>query len=154
MGEMLKEKISKDFIEALKARDERKLSALRLLRTEIKKREVSGQKKELLETEVLETISMLVKQRRESIRLFREGQRQDLVEKEEAELQFLQAYLPQPLTQSAVEELIDSILVEIQATGLRDQGKVMKAAMGKIAGRAEGKVVSEIVRQKLSKLAN
>jgi len=154
MGEMLKEKISKDFIEALKARDERKLSALRLLRTEIKKREVSGQKKELLETEVLETISMLVKQRRESIRLFREGQRQDLVEKEEAELQFLQAYLPQPLTQSAVEELIDSILVEIQATGLKDQGKVMKAAMGKIAGRAEGKVVSEIVRQKLSKLAN
>ena len=151
---MLKEKISKDFIEALKARDERKLSALRLLRTEIKKREVSGQKKELLETEVLETISMLVKQRRESIRLFREGQRQDLVEKEEAELQFLQAYLPQPFTQSAVEELIDSILVEIQATGLKDQGKVMKAAMGKIAGRAEGKVVSEIVRQKLSKLAN
>ncbi len=151
---MLKEKISKDFIEALKARDERKLSALRLLRTEIKKREVSGQKKELLETEILETISMLVKQRRESIRLFREGQRQDLVEKEEAELQFLQAYLPQPLTQSAVEELIDSILVEIQATGLKDQGKVMKAAMGKIGGRAEGKVVSEIVRQKLSKLAN
>jgi hypothetical protein len=151
---MLKEKISKDFIEALKARDERKLSALRLLRTEIKKREVSGQKKELLETEILETISMLVKQRRESIRLFREGQRQDLVEKEEAELQFLQAYLPQPLTQSAVEEIIDSILVEIQATGLKDQGKVMKAAMGKISGRAEGKVVSEMVRQKLSKLAN
>ncbi len=151
---MLKEKISKDFIEALKARDERKLSALRLLRTEIKKREVSGQKKDLLETEILETISMLVKQRRESIRLFREGQRQDLVEKEEAELQFLQAYLPQPLTQSAVEEIIDSILVEIQATGLKDQGKVMKAAMGKISGRAEGKVVSEIVRQKLSKLAN
>jgi uncharacterized protein YqeY len=151
---MLKEKISKDFIEALKARDERKLSALRLLRTEIKKREVSGQKKELLETEVLETISMLVKQRRESIRLFREGQRQDLVEKEEAELQFLQTYLPQPLTQSAVEEIIDSILAEIQATGLKDQGKVMKAAMGKISGRAEGKVVSEIVRQKLSKLAN
>ncbi len=151
---MLKENISKDFIEALKARDERKLSALRLLRTEIKKKEVSGQKKELSETEVVETISMLVRQRRESIRLFREGQREDLVEKEEAELQILQAYLPQPLTQSAVEEIIDSILVEIQATGLKDQGKVMKAAMGKIAGRAEGKVVSEIVRQKLSKLAN
>lgn len=151
---MLKEKISKDFTEALRARDERKLSALRLLRTEIKKKEVSGQKKELSESEVVETISMLAKQRRESIRLFREGQRQDLVEKEEAELQILQAYLPQPLTQSAVEEIIDSILVEIQATGLKDQGKVMKAAMGKIAGRAEGKVVSEIVRQKLSKLAN
>ncbi len=151
---MLKEKILKDFTEALRARDERKLSALRLLRTEIKKREVSGQKKELLETEVLETISTLVKQRRESIRLFREGQRQDLVEKEEAELQILQAYLPEPLTQSAIEELIDSILLETQATGMKDQGKVMKALMAKISGRAEGKVVSEMVRQRLSKLAN
>ena len=151
---MLKEKISKDFIEALKAKDERRLSALRLLRTEIKKREVSGQKRELLEAEVLETISTLVKQRRESIRLFREGQRQDLVEKEEAELQFLQAYLPQPLTQSAIEELIDPILLETQATGMKDQGKVMKAVMAKISGRAEGKVVSEIVKQKLSKLAS
>jgi uncharacterized protein YqeY len=151
---MLKEKISKDFVEALKARDERRLSALRLLRTEVKKREVSGQKKELQENEVLETISTLVKQRRESIRLFREGQRQDLVEKEEAELQFLQSYLPQPLTQSAIEEIIDSILLETQATGMKDQGKVMKAVMAKITGQAEGKVVSEIVRQKLSKLAN
>lgn len=151
---MLKEKISKDFIEALKARDERKLSALRLLRTEIKKREVSGQKKELLEAEVLETISFLAKQRRESIRLFREGQRQDLVEKEEAELQFLQTYLPQPLSQSAIEVLIDQVLLETRATGMKDQGKVMKAVMAKISGRAEGKVVSEIVRQKLSKLAS
>ena len=151
---MLKEQISKDFKEALKARDDRKLSALRLLRTEIKKREVSGQKKELSDAEVMEAISTLVKQRRESIRLFREGQRQDLVEKEEAELQFLQAYLPQPLSQSAIEELIDQVLLEIKATGMKDQGKVMKSVMAKISGRAEGKTVSEIVKQKLSKLAN
>lgn len=151
---MLKEQISKDFNEALKARDERKLSALRLLRTEIKKREVSGQKKELADAEVMETITTLVKQRRESIRLFREGQRQDLVEKEEAELQFLQTYLPQPLSQSAIEVLIDQVLLETRATGMKDQGKVMKAVMGKISGRAEGKIVSEIVKQKLSKLAS
>src|SRR4030042_3573875 len=151
---MLKEKNSKDFIEALKARDERRLSAPRLLRTEIKKREVSGRKKELLEAEVLETISSLVKQRRESIRLFREGQRQDLVEKEEGERQFLQTYLPQPLSQSAIEVLIDQVLLETHATGMKDQGKVMKAVMAKISGRAEGKIVSEIVKQKLSKLAS
>ncbi len=151
---MLKEQISKDFNEALKARDERKLSALRLLRTEIKKREVSGQKKELADAEVMETITTLVKQRRESIRLFREGQRQDLVEKEEAELQFLQTYLPQPLSQSAIEVLIDQVLLETRATGMKDQGKVMKAVMAKISGRAEGKIVSEIVKQKLSKLAS
>ncbi|MDO8955632.1 MAG: GatB/YqeY domain-containing protein [Deltaproteobacteria bacterium] len=151
---MLKEQISKNFNEALKARDERKLSALRLLRTEIKKREVSGQKKELADAEVMETITTLVKQRRESIRLFREGQRQDLVEKEEAELQFLQTYLPQPLSQSAIEVLIDQVLLETRATGMKDQGKVMKAVMAKISGRAEGKIVSEIVKQKLSKLAS
>jgi len=150
----LKEQIAKDFNEALKARNERRLSALRLLRTEIKKREVSGQKKDLSETEVMETISTLAKQRRESIRLFREGQRLDLVEKEEAELEYLLAYLPQPLSPSDLEALIDQVILETQATGLKDQGKVMKAIMPKITGRAEGKVISEIVKQKLSKPAS
>src|SRR4030042_353385 len=128
--------------------------------SEIRKREhyekpsVKKKKKALADAEVIETISTLVKQRRESIRLFREGQRQDLVEKEEAELQFLQAYLPQPLSQSAIEVLIDQVLLETHATGMKDQGKVMKAVMAKISGRAEGKIVSEIVKQKLSKLAS
>jgi len=151
---MLKGQIAKDFNEALKARDERKLSALRLLRTEIKKREVSGQKKELSDDEVMEAISTLVKQRRESIRLFREGQRQDLVEKEEGELQILLSYLPPPFSQTEIEVLIDQVIGETQATGPKDQGKVMKSVMAKVAGKAEGKVVSEIVKQKLSKLAS
>jgi hypothetical protein len=151
---MLKEQIAKDLNEALKARDERKLSALRLLRTEIKKREVSGQKKELSEAEVMEAISTLVKQRRESIRLFREGQRQDLVEKEEGELQILLSYLPAPFSQTEIEALIDQVIEETQATGPKDQGKVMKSVMAKVAGKAEGKVVSEVVKQKLFKLAS
>ena len=150
----LKEQIAKEFNEALKAREERKLSALRLLRTEIKKREVSGQKKELTDAEVLEAVSSLAKQRRESIRLFREGHRQDLVEKEEAELHILLSYLPQPFSQAEIEDLIDQVIKECQATSPRDHGKAMKAVMVKVAGRAEGKVVSEIVKQKLSKLAS
>lgn len=151
---MLKEQIAKDFTEALKARDDRKLSALRLLRTEIKKREVSGQKKELSDAEVLEAISTLVKQRRESIRLFREGQRQDLVEKEEKELQILLSYLPQAFSQTEIEAIIGQVIGETQAAGPKDHGKVMKAVMPKIAGRAEGKAVSEIVKEKLSKPAS
>jgi uncharacterized protein YqeY len=151
---MLKEQIGKDLNEALKARDERKLSALRLLRTEIKKREVSGQKKELSDAEVMEAVSTLVKQRRESIRLFREGQRQDLVEKEEGELQILLSYLPPPFSQTEIEALIDQVIEEAQATGPKDQGKVMKSVMAQVAGKAEGKVVSEIVKQKLFKLAS
>ena len=150
----LKERISHDYNEALKARDERRLSALRLLRTEAKRREVSGQKKELSDAEVMETISTLVKQRRESIRLFGEGGRQDLVEKEEAELQFLLSYLPQALSPTEIEELIDQVVQETQAIGPKDHGKVMKTAMAKIAGRADGKAVSEMVKQKLSKLAS
>jgi hypothetical protein len=147
----LREKIAHEYNEALKARDERKLSALRLLRTEVKKREVSGQKKELSEAEVIETISSLAKQRRESIRLFAEGGRQDLVAKEEAELQVLLAYLPQPLTPAELEELIDRTIQEAQAMGPKDQGKVMKAVMPQVSGRADGKAVSEMVKQKLSK---
>jgi len=149
----LRERIEKDFTDAIKARDERRLSALRLFKTDLKKREVSGQKKEMTDVEAMEVLSSLVKQRRESIRLFQEGQRQDLVAKEEAELNILLAYLPQPLSPSELEGLIDQTVAEMQATGPKDQGKVMKAVMGKVTGRADGKAVSEIVKQKLSKMA-
>ncbi len=149
----LRERIEKDFTDALKARDERRLSALRLFKTDLKKREVSGQKKEMTDAEAMEVLSSLAKQRRESIRLFQEGQRQDLVAKEEAELNILLAYLPQPLSPSELEGLIDQTVAEVQATGPKDQGKVMKAVMGKVTGRADGKAVSEIVKQKLSKMA-
>jgi hypothetical protein len=150
----LKEKIAQDYNDALKARDDRKLSALRLLRTEVKKREVSGQKKELSDTEVMEAISTLVKQRRESIRLFTEGGRQDLVVKEEAELQVLLSYLPQALSSAELDELVNQVIQETQAVGPKDHGKIMKAVMAKVTGRVDGKMVNEMVKQKLSKLAS
>ncbi len=150
----LREKIAQDYNEALKARDERKLSALRLLRTEVKKREVSGQKKELSDSEVMEAISTLAKQRRESIRLFGEGGRQDLVKKEEEELRALLSYLPQPLSPAEIEAVVAQVIQETQAVGPKDHGKVMKAVMGRVAGRADGKSVGEMVKQKLSQLAS
>ena len=150
----IKERIAHDYQAALKARDERQLSALRMIRTEAKKREVSGQKKELSDAEVLETISFLVKQRRESIRLFSEGNRQDLVEKEEAELKVLISYLPQPLSSAELEDLIKQGVQETQAVGPKDQGKVMKWIMPKVSGRADGKAVSEMVKQKLAQMAS
>ena len=150
----LRDQIEKDFTDALKARDERKLSALRLFKTDLKKRQVSGQKKEMTDAEAVEVLSTLVKQRRESIRFFQEGRRQDLVEKEEAEMNILLHYLPQPLSPSELEALIDQTVAETQATGPKDQGKVMKTIMGKVTGRADGKAVSEIVKLKLSKMAS
>jgi uncharacterized protein len=149
----LRERIEKDFTDALKARDERRLSALRLFKTDLKKREVSGQKREMTDVEATEVLSTLVKQRRESIRLFQEGHRPDLVAKEEAELNVLLAYLPQALSPSELEGVVDETIAETGAAGPRDQGKVMKAVMGKVTGRADGKAVSEIVKQKLSKMA-
>ncbi len=149
----LKERIGKDFTEALKAHEDLKVSTLRLLRSEIKKREVSGQKKELSDIEVAEAISTLVKQRRESIRLFQQGGRQDLAGKEEAELQILLAYLPQALSQTELETLIDQVISETGAAGPKDFGKVMKTVMARAAGRADGKAVSETVKQKLSPAA-
>lgn len=150
----IKERIAHDYQAALKARDERRLSALRMIRTEAKKREVSGQKKELSDAEVLETISSLVKQRRESIRLFAEGNRQDLVEKEEAELKILLSYLPQPLSSAELEDLVQQGVQETQASGPKDQGKVMKWIMPKVSGRADGKALSEMVKQKLAQMAS
>jgi uncharacterized protein YqeY len=150
----IKERIAHDYQAALKARDERQLSAMRMIRTEAKKREVSGQKKELSDAEVLEVISSLVKQRRESIRLFAEGKRQDLVEKEEAELKVLLSYLPQPLSSAELEDLINQGVQEIQAVGPKDQGKVMKWIIPKVSGRADGKAVSEMVKQKLAQMAS
>ena len=150
----LREQIEKDFTDALKARDERRLSALRLFKTELKKREVSGHKKEQTDADAVEVLSTLVKQRRESIRLFQEGQRQDLVEKEEAELNILLAYLPRPLSPSELEAMIDQTIAETQAVGPKDQGKVMKTVMARVSGKADGKAVSEIVKQKLSKMAS
>ena len=146
----LKERIGRDQNEAIKARDELRLSTLRLLRSEIKKREVSGLKKELSDAEVTEAVATLAKQRRESIRLFREGQRPDLADREEAELAILLSYLPQALSPAEIDSLVEEALRETQASGLKDQGKVMKALMPRIAGRADGKTVSEAVKQKLS----
>ena len=149
----LKEQVAKDFNGALKSRDDLKVSTLRLLRTEIKKREVSGQRRELTDSEVVEAVSTLVKQRRESIRLFREGQRNDLADKEEAEIQILLSYLPKPLSQAEIEAQVDQVIGETQAVGPKDHGKVMKTIMARVAGRADGKAVAEVVKQKLSKLA-
>lgn len=149
----LRERIEKDYTDALKAREERKLSALRLFKAELKKREVSGPKREMTDAEATDVLTSLVKQRRESIRMFQEGRRPDLVAQEEAELSVLLAYLPQPFSPSELEGLIDQAVAETGATGPKDHGKVMKTLMGRVSGRADGKAVSEVVKQKLSRLA-
>jgi hypothetical protein len=134
---------------AMKARDDLRLSAVRMVRSMVKNREIE-QKAELNDQEIIEVISTLAKQRRESIRMYREGNRPDLVEKEEAELGILLGFLPVQLGIAEIEALVDRIILETDAQGARDMGRVMKALTPLTAGKADGKTVSDIVKQKLA----
>lgn len=145
----LKELLNESMKTAMKARDDLRLSAVRMVRSMIKNREID-QKKELNDQEIIEVISTLVKQRRESIRMYREGNRPDLVEKEEAELEVLLGFLPTQLDSAEIEALVDRIIAETGAQGAKDMGRVMKALTPLTAGKADGKTVSDTVKQKLA----
>ena len=145
----LKDQLNESMKTAMKARDDLRLSAVRMVRSMVKNREIE-QKTELNDQEIIEVISTLVKQRRESIRMYREGNRPDLVEKEEAELDVLLGFLPAQLGIAEIEALVDRIISETGAQGARDMGRVMKALTPLTAGKADGKTVSDTVKQKLA----
>ena len=145
----LKDQLNESMKTAMKARDDLRLSAVRMVRSMVKNREID-QKKELNDQDIIEVISTLVKQRRESIRMYREGNRTDLVEKEEAELAILLEFLPVQLSTPEIEALVDRVIAETGAQGAKDMGRVMKALTPLTAGKADGKTVSETVRQKLA----
>jgi uncharacterized protein YqeY len=145
----LKEQLDSAMKQAMKARDDLRLSAVRMIRSAVKNREIEL-KQELDDQGVIEIISTLVKQRRESIRLYQEGNRQDLVEKEESELAILLGFLPAQMDAAEIEELVARIIKETTAHGIKDMGKVMKTLTPMTTGRADGKTVSEIVKKQLS----
>ena len=144
----LRERLTEEMKEAMKARDDLKLSTIRLIRSAVKNKEIDL-KREMGDQEIIETISSLGKQRRESIRLFMEAGRADLVAKEEAELKVLLGFLPRQLSREEVAELVAGVIAECGAHGSKDMGRVMKALVPHVAGRADGKMVSEVVKEKL-----
>ncbi len=145
----LKEQLNDAMKQAMKARDDLCLSAVRMIRSSVKNREID-QKSELDDQGVVEVISTLVKQRRESIRLYQEGNRPELAAKEEAELAVLLGFLPAQLDNAEITELVTRVIRETGASSAKDMGRVMKALTPLTAGRADGKVVSDTVRQLLS----
>ncbi len=145
----LRDRLTSDMKEAMKAKDELKLSTIRLLRSAVKNKEIDS-KRELDDQGVVEVVASLVKQRRESIRMFGEAGRQDLVAKEEQELAVLQSFLPPQLSREELIELVVQAIEECGAQGAKDMGKVMKILSPMVAGRADGKAVSDLVREKLS----
>lgn len=146
---MLRDRLNEEMKQAMKARDEIRLSVIRLIRSSVKNREIES-RHELNDGEITEVVSTLVKQRRESIRMFGEAGRSDLVEKEEKELSVLLAYLPQQLSREEVEALVVQAIADSGAQGPKDMGKVMKAIMPHVTGKADGSLVSAVVKEKLA----
>ena len=145
----LKEKVDQEMIRALKTKDKTRLSALRMLKSGLHNREIDL-KRELGEAEFLQLVASMVKQRKDSIEQFEKGGRTDLVEKEKAELKVIEEFLPSQLSEADLDAAITTAIGEVGATGIRDMGKVMKALMPKVTGRADGKVVGDKVKTRLS----
>jgi hypothetical protein len=144
-----KARIDEQMALAAKAKDKLRLSALRMLKSGLHNREIDL-KRELSEGEFLQLLSSMVKQRKDSIEQFAKGGRQDLVDKEEAELKVIEEFLPSQLSDAEIDAAIAEAIRETGAQGVRDMGKVMKALMAKVTGRADGKTVGEKVKAKLS----
>ena len=144
----LSQRLDQAFKEALKERQAVALSTLRMLKSAIRHREVDL-KRQVTEAELQAVINTQVKQRREAISEYTKARRPDLANKEEEELSILLSFLPPQLNQEEVEAEVSRIMQEVGAAGPQDLGKVMKSAMASLAGRADGKVVQEIVRRRL-----
>jgi uncharacterized protein YqeY len=141
----LREKINADIKDALKSGAKDKVSALRMLSAALKNKEID-KRRQLTDEEVIETIRTLIKQRKDSIEQFTKGGRQDLADKETAEAVLLEVYLPQQLTREELEAMVREAVAQTGAQGARDMGKVMKALVPMAAGRADGKLLSELVK--------
>jgi len=143
------EKVEKDLVAAMKAREELKLSVLRMAKTSLKNKQVELGKP-LNDDQAVAVLRTLLKQRRDSTEQFRKGGREDLAAKEEAEIIILQAYLPAEASEEEISAAVVAAIEETGAAGPQDLGKAMKAAMQKLAGKnADGKRVNQMVRAKL-----
>src|SRR5207237_7590712 len=145
----LLDRIQKDMIDAMKSKQEARLSAVRMIKTALKKVEVDSMKP-LDEASEMQVLNSLIKQRTESAEMFRKGGRVELAEKEEAERALIESYMPAPASPEEIDDAIAAALAETQATSAKQMGMVMKAAQAKLSGkRVDGKALSEKVRARL-----
>ena len=143
------EKVEKDLVAALRAQEALKLSVLRMMKAALMNKKIEL-RKAVEDPEALAVLRTLAKQRRESVEAFRKGGRDDLADKEEAEIKIVEAYLPAAASEEDIDAAVAAAIAETGASTAKDVGKTMKAAMAKLAGKnADGKRVSEKVRAKL-----
>src|SRR5215467_6485663 len=149
----LSETIQKDIVAAMKSKDDMKLSVLRMVKAAIQLKETEGEPRKLDEQESIQLLQTLVKQRKESIDQFTKGGRQDLVDKEQKELAILEQYLPAGATHAEMDAAVTKAIAETSANSLKQMGAVVKAAKSALEGKTvDGKALSDLVRERLSKL--
>ncbi len=147
----LRERLDADLKAAMKEKDELKLSVVRMLKSAVRYREVEGEKAITLdEAGILQVVATEIKRRRDSVEQYRAGGREDLAKKEEAEIAILQGWLPAQLTEAELRAKVDEVVARLGAKGPKDMGGVMKALLPEVQGRAEGKLVSDLVKQRLA----
>ena len=145
------ERIAEELKQAQKKGDQVKLSTLRMLKSELKYKEIE-KGKPLTEEDEIQVLSTSAKKRQDSITQFKQGNRPDLVAQEESELKVVQSYLPEQLSEQDLHNLVEEAIREVEAKAKSDLGKVMKSLMPKVKGRADGKLVNQIVTSQLEKL--
>jgi len=145
----LREKLDEDLKSAMRAKDSLRMNTVRALKSAVKYREIELMKP-LDDAGILGVMATEIKRRRDSVEQYRAGNRADLADKEEAEIKILQEFLPQQLSAAEVEAKVVEVIARVGAQGPKDMGAVMKALLPEVQGRADGKVVSELVKQRLA----
>lgn len=146
----LEQQIQKDIMEAMKAHNTVRTNAVRAIKSEILLAKTSGAGAEITDGDVIKLIQKLIKQRKESAAMYAQGGRQDLADNELTEAAEMEGYLPKQLSEAEVEEIVKGIIAETGASSMADMGKVMGLATKKLAGQADGRTVSTIVKKLLA----
>ena len=146
----IREKILADMKAAMMAKEAIKLSAIRMLQAAVKNREIELRPNTITNDDVLGVVKKLVKQRKESIEQYQAANRQDLVDQEAAELKVLEAYLPAQMSREEIEKIVVEVISATGAKTVKDMGPVMKEVIARTAGAADNKIVSEVIKSKLS----
>ncbi len=145
----LEERLVEEMKQAMKSNEKLRLSTIRMIRSSLKNKEIELRKK-LEDEDIVKVIQVMVRKGEESVEQFQTGGRMDLVEKETKEIEILKSFLPQPLSQEEILKIVDETIQETQASSLKDIGKVMKSVMPKIGGKADGKLINQLVKERLS----
>ena len=145
------EKLDKDMIEAMKNKEKDKLTVIRMVKASLKQEQIDN-KKEINDELLIDVVNKQIKMRKDSIQEFEKGNRQDLIDKTQSEIDILMAYLPEQLSKEEVLKVIDEIFEEVKPESQKDMGKVMGLAQTKLKGKTDMKEVSTIIREKLQNL--